>query len=671
MRAIFRPAIALLNRLTFPKKFALVSLIGFVSIAIPIGILTGEFLQTTKSAQNKLEGTEQIQPINKAIQQLQQHRGLSSGLLSGSQELAPKREAKQKDVETALAGIQTALPAGLRSSESWKAIQADWKVIADTGLSLPVAENTATHTRLIEKVLAFMSFVSDETELTFDPQPDIHYLFETAVLRQPVVLERLGRLRALGTGVLAKKAISEQQKINISIQLSELRAAQRAYETNLDKIAKVRPELAAQLKSNSERFKTSNSQLLKVINEEVLTANAGVEPAAYFDQATQVIDMGYTLFYEQLIPALKSSVRSRADSERNQMILILGVTLIAGAICFYLTVGTAIAIIESVGKVRENAKLISSGNLRSRVSIESQDEMHDIATAFNDIAAAFQHLIRGIQHGIHEVSKATRQLTDSSHQIHQSAAAQSDAASGMAAAIEEMTVGVDHISNNAQEAQRVSSESGEISSSGGQMVGNVVKEIERIADAVRESAKTIEELGRRSDQISTVVNVIKDIADQTNLLALNAAIEAARAGESGRGFAVVADEVRKLAERTANSTSEITAMIGAIQGGAQGAVNSMSSGVQRVTEGVELARKAGNAMSSIQDGAHQVVAAVSEISSALREQSAAATEVARNVENIAQMAEENSAAAAENATTTERLDQLAAKLQADINKFTV
>ena len=671
MRTLFRPAIALLNRLTFPKKFALVSLIGLVSIVVPIGILSVEFLDTLKSSRNKLEGTELVQPINKAMQQLQQHRGLSSGLLSGSQELAPKREAKQKDVEAALAGIEAVLPPGLRSNENWKTIRADWKTIADNGLSLPVAENTATHTRLIEKVLAFMITASDETELTFDPKPDIHYLFETAVLRQPVVLERLGRLRALGTGVLAKKAISEQQKINISIQLSELRSAQRAYETNLDKIAKVRPELVAQLKSNSERFQSSSSQLLKVINDEVLTANAGIEPSTYFDQATQVIDTGYALFYEQLIPALKSSVRARAESERNEMILILGAALLAGAVCFYLTVGTAIAIIESVGKVRESANIISSGNLRNRVSIDSQDELHEIATAVNDIAAAFQHLIRGIQHGIHEVSKATKHLTDSSHQIHQSAAAQSDAASGMAAAIEEMTVGVDHISNNAQEAQRVSSESGEISSTGGQMVGSVVKEIERIADAVREAAQTIEELGRRSDQISTVVNVIKDIADQTNLLALNAAIEAARAGETGRGFAVVADEVRKLAERTANSTREITAMIGAIQDGAQGAVSSMGSGVQRVTEGVELARKAGTAMSSIENGAHQVVAAVSEISGALREQSAAATEVARNVESIAQMAEENSAAAAENVATTERLDQLAAKLQSDIDKFVV
>jgi methyl-accepting chemotaxis protein len=671
MRTLFSPAIFLLNRLAFPKKFALVSLIGFVAIAIPIGILLGEFIDAMGSARSKLEGTELIQPINKAIQQLQQHRGLSSGLLSGSQELAPKRAAKQQDVEAALAGIQAALSQELKESAGWQTIRSEWKTIVDNGLSLPVAENTATHTRLIDNVLTFMTATTDATGLTFDPQPDIHFLVETAVLRQPVVLERLGRLRALGTGVLAQKAIGEQQKINISIQLAELRGGQRAFESNLDKIAKVRPELAAQLKTNSEQFKTTSGQLLKVINEEVLTANAGMAPAAYFDQATQVIDIGYALFYEQLIPALKSSVKARQESQRNTMILILAVALAAGAACFYLTVGTAIAIIESVRRVRENANIIASGNLLARVAIDSQDELKEIATAVNDIAAAFQHLIRGIQHGIHEVSKATEHLTASSHQIHQSAAAQSDAASGMAAAIEEMTVGVDQISYNAQEAHRISSDSGKISSTGGQMVGNVVKEIERIAESVSTSAKSIEDLGRHSDRISTVVNVIKDIADQTNLLALNAAIEAARAGESGRGFAVVADEVRKLAERTAKSTSEIAGMIDAIQQGAQEAVGSMGSGVERVNGGVELAREAGNAMHSIEDGAHRVVTVVSDISTSLREQSAAASEIAKNVEHIAQMAEENSAAAGANAATAERLDQLTEKLQADIDKFTV
>ena len=203
------------------------------------------------------------------------------------------------------------------------------------------------------------------------------------------------------------------------------------------------------------------------------------------------------------------------------------------------------------------------------------------------------------------------------------------------------------------------------------MVGRTVAEMKQIAESVEQSAKLLEELGRHSDRISAIVNVIKDIADQTNLLALNAAIEAARAGESGRGFAVVADEVRKLAERTAKSTQDIASMIGAIQSGTGQAVASMHAGVERVAGGVELARRAGEAMDKIKAGALRVLQSVSDISLALKEQSAASTEIAANVERIAQMAEENNAAVAETTATAHRMERLAGDLQEDIRRYKV
>ena len=201
------------------------------------------------------------------------------------------------------------------------------------------------------------------------------------------------------------------------------------------------------------------------------------------------------------------------------------------------------------------------------------------------------------------------------------------------------------------------------------MVQGAAAEMSKIADSVNQSSHFIERLGEHSNQISAIVNVIKEIADQTNLLALNAAIEAARAGEQGRGFAVVADEVRKLAERTARSTEEITAMIGSIQDGTQHAVASMQEGSARVIEGVAMANRAGESMSQISSGANQVISAVSDISSALREQSTASNQVAQNVERIARMTEENSVAANEIAEEAQQLESLAGALENAVSRF--
>ena len=195
--------------------------------------------------------------------------------------------------------------------------------------------------------------------------------------------------------------------------------------------------------------------------------------------------------------------------------------------------------------------------------------------------------------------------------------------------------------------------------------------MEQLAEVVGRSAGVIEKLGTQSSEISNIVNTIREIADQTNLLALNAAIEAARAGESGRGFAVVADEVRKLAERTASATGEITGMVDAIQSGTAEAVETMSQGVERVREGVELSGRSGEAMQQISAAADQVMASVRDINHALGEQGSVSTEIARNVEAIARMAEENNESVKRTSQTAVQLEGVAGELLDQVSRFRV
>ena len=234
-----------------------------------------------------------------------------------------------------------------------------------------------------------------------------------------------------------------------------------------------------------------------------------------------------------------------------------------------------------------------------------------------------------------------------------------------------MTVSIGHVSDSAREAVEISRKSGKLSTEGGEIISKATSEMSKIEETVRHTAQAIEELGQQSNQISSIVQVIKDVADQTNLLALNAAIEAARAGEQGRGFAVVADEVRKLAERTTKATEEITQMIAAMQHSAHAAVSTMETAVDQVSGGVALANQAGSAIVQIKDGAEQVVGVVNDISSALAEQSSASNDIAAQVEKVAQMTEENSAAAAETSSAANNLQELASDMRATVSRFKI
>ena len=313
-------------------------------------------------------------------------------------------------------------------------------------------------------------------------------------------------------------------------------------------------------------------------------------------------------------------------------------------------------------------KRIAAGDLATPVDFASNNSDSLLAN-ISTMQETLRTMIAGIVGNAEQVASAANQLFAASEQVAERASQQGDAASSMAASVEEMAVSIDQVKENATEAHNISQTAGEISEEGASVIHNAASEMRKISQAVQASSQIVEDLGHQSDQITSIVNTIKEIADQTNLLALNAAIEAARAGEQGRGFAVVADEVRKLAERTGNSTKEIGEMVAKIQNGTRSAVSSMQDGVRQVSNGVELANQAGDSINRIRDGALRVTVVVNGISDSISEQSMASNEIAQKLEVIAQMSEESAAAVRQTADAARQLQALSSSLRQTVAQF--
>ncbi|TRO32641.1 HAMP domain-containing protein [Pseudomonas sp. ALS1131] len=369
----------------------------------------------------------------------------------------------------------------------------------------------------------------------------------------------------------------------------------------------------------------------------------------------------------------RALLAQRTASMNAAKFLSLTILLAGGVIATLLAMSVAFVMSRSIAgrlqQVVEVARSIAQGRLDSRIQRGGRDEIGVLLDAFATMQERLREMIGQIRVGAGQLVEAAQNISSASTQLSVSTQEQSQAASSMAATVEELTVSINHVADNANEAHALSSDSGRQSAEGGAVIQETLASMQRIADTVQGAAAQIAELGQQSDQISSIVNVIKEIADQTNLLALNAAIEAARAGEQGRGFAVVADEVRLLAQRTANSTQEITEMIKKIQAGTRNAVSNMEVGVQQVSGGLEQASQAGDAIVAIRQASGRVVDVVDQISLALREQTVASQDVARNVERIAQMSVHNSEAVAETSRTAQGLQQLALTLEKQVASF--
>ncbi|MBI5194294.1 MAG: methyl-accepting chemotaxis protein [Nitrospirae bacterium] len=352
--------------------------------------------------------------------------------------------------------------------------------------------------------------------------------------------------------------------------------------------------------------------------------------------------------------------------------LVINVMILAAVlVCIAMAFMIINAVIKPLQQLSGVFKDIASGegDLRRRLDTDRNDEIGEVSQGFNKFVDKLSSVLIKVVELTQKVGFSAMQLSATAEQISKGTQNQNIQVTQVASAIEQMSATVVEVAKNAGKAADFSKKASDMAVKGGNIVSETVGGMRNIAKSVEESAVTIGELGKSSDQIGEIVTVINDIADQTNLLALNAAIEAARAGVHGKGFAVVADEVRKLAERTTKATKEIKTKIDVIQKRTSGAVDSMNSGRKDVEEGVGLASEAGESLNAIIDMVKNVSDMIQQIAAATEEQSAAAGEVSANMEGISTVTKEAYSSVSETSSAAHELSKIASELQAMTSQF--
>ncbi len=609
-----------IQRLHLSHKFMILGFLALLMAAIPTALYVHGVLDDMAKTRQEIDGTAPVIALQKVVQLMQQHRGLSAGMLSGNETLAARRPGIAAAQAKAMQAVDERLAsrnATASAVSTWGELKKRWAELEQTvaNRQLKTAESTQQHTRLIASLMLLSETLLDDYNLAQDPGEDTSALILGTLVHVPSLAEKLGVMRAQGSSFLTQGSLPPESRATLVALQQRVNELYGDTTRNLDKATRVDAGLKTALGARIEDLKTRVSKTVALADKELISASQLALPAPeYFDEFTRTID-GLFEFNAIAMQQLVEKLDARVAAERQDMTLTLGFLLLLTALSVVLATAFVRSITRPIHEAIVVARSVAEGNLGLQVQVVGNNEIAQLMGALHGMQQSLVQVVSSVRQGSESVATASAEIAQGNQDLSARTESQASALQQTAASMEQLSVTVKHNADSAQQANQLARTASTVAAQGGEVVAQVVGTMKGINDS--------------SQKIADIINVIDGIAFQTNILALNAAVEAARAGEQGRGFAVVASEVRSLASRSAEAAKEIKHLI--------------TASVERVTQGSTLVDQAGTTMNEVVTSIRRVADIMGEISAASAEQSAGVAQVDQAVAQMDQATQQNAA----------------------------
>lgn len=575
MRKLLAPATQVMNRLTFPKKFLLITGLFLAALVSPLYELITSVQSDVAFSTQEQHGIRYLNPVMAMLENLVSSRILLQDVSKTTAQIQSGLAKKSKARQTLLKQLQAneeRFGKPLGSTVLWQDAQ---KAL----VSLTAHSGDVAYTQAITKTLALYGPVSFNSNLVLDPDADTYSLMDTLVLQLPPLLDLLEQAESLSQKAVAQGALLPEDQVSLVTLRTQIQAKFEMTQADWDVMTAHTKEtrLKPALLPGWTRYHTALKAYMVTLDT-VIRDPGSVSTQKLSAQARQAHQEAWQL-YQQQADWFDRLLKARISALSPKIYRAIVLPFLCIVVIVFLLIGFYTSITEAIRQLVHTARRLAQGDLTARLKLDTQDEMTQLAVSLNAMADSFSGLIHQIRENSQTVAASSEELfsisshmKSSAEQMITVAQTSSQVTGDVETNIQTVTESIGESTADLQEVHvsvnAVAAAIEEMTASLTEVSQNTIQ-ASKVASRAEESAKTtrsiMETLKRAVSDIENVIELINALATQTNLLALNAAIEAVSAGEKGKGFMVVAEEVKSLAQQSSQATEEVRQKISEIQ----------------------------------------------------------------------------------------------------------